>query len=492
MTSNLLWILILLQTAMGAFDTLYHHEFTERLAWRKSQRRELVLHGSRNLIYAALFFTFGFLEPGGFLAVVLTGTLAVEVVITLVDFVEEDRTRRLPASERITHALLALNYGAIIALAAPVLATWMARPSGAGLVTHGLWSAFAALAGLGVAIFGVRDLFASRAVERRTLPDAAPLVAALGGRRIVLITGATGFIGTRLVEALVSARHRVIVLARNPAKAAQLRTPFELITSLDQLGSDAVIDAIVNLAGEPIASAPWTKARRTRIVESRVRMTDDVVRLIARLKRKPAVLVNGSAIGWYGLRGDEVLTETSYGTACFSREICEAWECEALKADTRVVRLRIGLVLGVEGGLLGQLLFPFSFGLGGPIGSGRQWMSWISRDDLVRLIAHAIATPSLSGAMNATAPIPVENRDFTRALGSTLRRPAMLPLPAMPLRLALGDFARELLLGGQRVLPKKAIASGFVFRHPTVESALREILNGEVATLETAPLNRAA
>jgi uncharacterized protein (TIGR01777 family) len=203
------------------------------------------------------------------------------------------------------------------------------------------------------------------------------------------------------------------------------------------------------------------------------------VRLIERLETRPSVLVNASAIGWYGLRDDEALTESSGAGACFSSALCEAWEQEAGRAKElglRVVLLRIGLVLGVEGGVLSRLLLPFEFGFGGPIGSGKQWMSWIARDDLVRLIAHVIATPELSGPVNATAPAPVTNATFARELGRALHRPSLLRLPAAALRLAAGDFAKELLLGGQRVLPRKALASGFVFQAATLPEALNGVL----------------
>jgi uncharacterized protein (TIGR01777 family) len=319
-------------------------------------------------------------------------------------------------------------------------------------------------------------------------------VDAIVGRRTVLITGATGFIGTRLVEALASGGHEVIVLTRSPEKAARLRPPFRIITALDQVGDTDRIDVIVNLAGEPLANGLWTRAKRRRIVESRVQTTEAIVRMIARLKYKPPVLVTASAVGWYGLRGDEILREHDDGTPCFSRDVCIAAEAAGMRArdfETRVVALRIGLVLGVDGGLLSRLLFPFEFGLGGRIGSGRQWMSWIERDDLVRLIAHIIATPELRGAVNATAPVPVANADFARALGRALNRPAILPLPAWPLRLLLGDLAHELLLCGQRVLPYKAQATGFVFAHGTLEEALAGILGGR-RTVPRPSLARAA
>lgn len=485
MTSTLLWTLIVLQIFMGAFDTVYHHELTERLAWRPAQRRELLLHGARNLLYALVFAGLGWFTLHGIWAMALIAILVAELFITLADFVEEDMSRKLPASERVTHTLLALNYGAILVLILPVLIGWAREPSAIVPATHGILSLVLAVSAIGVVISGTRDFAAAARIAKLTAPSAAELVRDLGGRRTVLVTGATGFIGKRLVEALAAAGHQTIVLTRSKANALELRPPFQLVTDLDQIASDARIDAIVNLAGEPIGNALWTKAKRHKILNSRLEMTADVVRLIARLEQRPAVLVNGSAIGWYGLRGDEVLTEAGGGRACFSREICTAWEAEAEKAQPlgiRTVLLRIGLVLGTEGGVLSRLLFPFEYGLGGRIGSGRQWMSWIARDDLVRLIAHVIAKPELSGPVNATAPEPARNSEFSTELGRAMHRPAFMPLPALPLHWLAGAFADELLLGGQRVVPQKALASGFVFRYPTLRVALAAIVGkGESA-----------
>jgi uncharacterized protein len=475
----LLWSLIAIQIAMGAFDTLYHHELTERLAWRPSQRHELQLHSIRNAFYVVLFPVLGWLEVHGVWAMMTIAVLAAEIIITLMDFVEEDLSRKLPASERINHTLLAINYGAILVLLLPLLIAWALQPTAVALADHGWIGIGATVAAFGVGVFGLRDLAASERLARLRSAPPQSLVEKLSGRQTVLVTGATGFIGSRLVASLSGAGHQVIALVRNPAKAGMLPPPITVITSLDQLADDTAIDAIVNLAGEPISNAPWTEAKRRRIIESRVKVTGDVVKLIARLNKKPAVLVSGSAIGWYGLWQDQPLTESAKSHACFSHELCEAWEEAARRADAhgvRVVCLRIGLVLGTEGGFITRMLTPFEFGLGGPLGSGRQWMSWIERDDLIRLIAHVIAHSEIAGPINATAPIPVTNEKFTAELARRLHRPAVFRIPDALLRRLGGDFASELLLGGQRVIPNKALSNGFVFRHETLRSAFEAIL----------------
>jgi uncharacterized protein (TIGR01777 family) len=478
-TSQLLWALILVQIVMGAFDTLYHHELTERLHWRATQRHELALHAVRNVLYAAVFVLIGWFETHGAWADVLIAILVVEVIITLWDFVEEDLSRALPASERINHTLLALNCGAVLCLLVPLLLQWSGDPAELKPAFYGFWSMLMAVSAAAVVVFGFRDYFAARRARRLAMAGAgAELVGVLRERRSVLITGATGFVGSRLTGALAAAGHQVTILTRDQTKAAKLAPPFRVVTSLAQIPSGALIDTIINLAGEPIADGLWTAAKRRSILCSRLRITREVLRLIRRLDVTPALLISGSAIGWYGLWQDEILTESDDGKACFSRRICESWERMAVRAEThgvRVVRLRTGLVLGSEGGFLSRLLAPFEFGLGGPIGDGQQWMSWIERDDLVRLIAHVMTTPNLSGAVNATAPVPARNADFARELGRALHRPAVMRVPAALLR-PLGDFGQELFLGGQKVLPVAALVSGFRFRHETMRSALTAII----------------
>ncbi len=481
MTSTLLWTLILIQMAFGAFDTLFHHEGTERLAWRPSQRGELRLHGIRNFFYSLIFLTIGWAEPKGVLAMLLIGVLVVEIFITLWDFVEEDLTRKLPASERVLHTLLALNYGAILVLLIPVIVVWAAEPTAVTSAYYGVFSWLCTGASVGTSLFGARDLAAARRLKRISLLPAARLAEDIGARKRFLVTGGTGFVGARVVEALVGAGHDVTVLTRRPKVALEtLPAPLRVITDLNHISDDDRIDAIIHLAGEPISNGLWTKNKKKRVIDSRVTITKKLTALAVRLKQKPECMIAASAVGWYGIRGAEILNENAAPeTKSFSHQSCSAVEHAAREMSpigVRVVNLRIGLVLGFEGGLLSRLLTPFEFGLGGPFGDGKQMMSWITRDDLVRLIAFTIAKTSLNGPVNATAPNAVTNGAFTKAMAQALHRPAIFRVPAAPLRIALGEFARELFLSGQNVKPEKVLAEGFVFEQPKLEGALQTML----------------
>jgi uncharacterized protein len=483
MIPQTLWILIGLQIGLGAFDTIFHHELTERLAWRPSQRNELKLHGIRNFFYAVLFLCLGWTMPQGALAWGVGVVLVLELVLTLWDFVEEDRTRLLPASERVTHTVLALNYGAILALLWPVLSSWAGQPTVLQLLDHGFWSWGMTMASMGVFVFGVRDLMASMRLER--LAMLAPDAVLLGARapRSILITGGTGFIGQRLVAALQARGDDVTVLTRDTRNASVLGAPLRLVTNLNQIPSDARIDGIINLAGEPIAGGLWTNKRKRLLVSSRVQATNAVISLIKRLERKPACLINGSAIGIYGARFDEAVDEQTLiiPDGSFSQKLCQAWETRARLAEgfgVRTILLRTGIVLDTSGGSLAQMLVPFEFGLGGPFGDGGQWMSWITRDDLVRLIGLCLDDDKISGPVNGTAPNPVTNLDFVRALGRELARPAVLRMPAFILRAGLGGLGEEIFLGSQNVLPDAALRAGFAFRVPTISGAFDPVLLG--------------
>lgn len=475
MTSELFWWLINLQIAFGAFDVLYHHEMTERLPWRHTAASELKLHAARNWLYTVLFMALGWTWPTGALAMVSVVILAVEIVITLWDFVEEDRSRKLPGTERVLHTLLAINYGAILVLLVPQLMEAATLSTALVPAWHGPQSIVVTLAAVAVLLFGLRDWQMSKRVESFVRTPAANLVAALPPRQRVLVTGATGLIGARLVEALAEAGHEVTAHVRSAQAGTKLALPVRLVGSLDEIPNTARIDAIVNLAGAPVAEAPWTLRNRLRILRSRLRTTRKIVRLLARLEVRPGVLISSSAIGFYGNRDEETLDETSAAGAGFPSRLCVAWEAEARRAESlgvRVVLLRTGVVLDRDGGMLARLLPAFDLCLGGRIGSGAQWLSWITRDDLVRLIAFALVREEVSGPVNACAPKAVRNGDFTRVLARMLRRPAILPLPTMPLRICLGEMGEEMLLGSTRVMPARALAAGFVFSHPELVDAL--------------------
>jgi hypothetical protein len=303
----------------------------------------------------------------------------------------------------------------------------------------------------------------------------------------VLLTGAGGFVGRHLAQRLAVAGHETRALTRNPdGRVKGLPGVGEAVgwNPLEAIPLPRVyegIDGIVHLAGEPVVGL-WTDAKRRAIRDSRVIGTRHLVQGLASLppEQRPRVLVNASAIGYYGDRGEEVLTEASSpGTdAEFLAGVTRAWEHEARQAEdlgVRVVRLRIGIVLGRDGGALGAMLTPFRLGLGGPLGDGRQWWSWIHRYDLVTLALSALTRDDVAGAVNATAPEPVRQREFAKELGRVLHRPALLPAPAFVLRTALGDFSSE-LLGSKRVLPRAAEAAGINFAFPTLSGALREIV----------------
>ncbi len=294
-----------------------------------------------------------------------------------------------------------------------------------------------------------------------------------------LVTGATGFIGRELIKRLDAPA----ALTRNTGSAASRELGVRLSSWEPAAGPPSVaafdgVDTVFHLAGDPVAKGRWTAVKKARIRSSRVDGTRHLIDALAAMEKRPACLVSSSAVGYYGDRGDEILDEKSSPDGSFLAEVCEAWEREALRGEEygiRVVTLRTGIVLGVGGGALESMLPPFKLGVGGRLGNGEQWMPWIHIGDLVRLMLHAAVQKDLRGPLNGVSPNPVTNRDFTRTLASTLRRPALFPAPGPILRLALGEFA-VVLLGSQRVVPTMATQSGFEFQHPDLEGALADIL----------------
>lgn len=295
----------------------------------------------------------------------------------------------------------------------------------------------------------------------------------------LVITGATGFIGSALCSRLLQRGHQLTLLTRRappeastPAKTWRHWMPG---TSGEWEASLDGADGVINLAGEPIAARRWTESQKQRIHLSRTEATRSIVEAFAKAKRKPAFLLNGSAVGYYGPHGDEIVAEETPAGSDFLSSVCRAWEEEAQKAEPmgiRVVRLRTGIVLGPHGGALAKMLLPFKFFFGGPLGSGAQWMSWIHLEDELGLILHLIETPQAAGAVNATAPNPVTMKEFCQTLGKVMHRPSWAPVPGFALRLMLGEMA-DMLLTGQRVVPAAAQKLGYQFRYSNLADALK-------------------
>ena len=294
----------------------------------------------------------------------------------------------------------------------------------------------------------------------------------------ILLTGGTGLIGRQLCHHWLAQGHRLTVWSRRPDAVAGLcGAGVRAIGQLEALGAEPV-DALVNLAGAPIADRPWTHKRKALLWSSRIGVTETLLAWLQSRAQRPQVLISGSAVGWYGDGGERELTEDSPPVSeDFASQLCIAWEETAQRAEAlgvRVVLVRTGLVLSQEGGFLSRLLVPFKLALGGPIGNGRQWMPWIHINDQVALIDFLLHQQDASGPYNACAPKPVRNREFAKALGASLHRPAVVPMPAFALRVGLGELSL-LLLGGQRATPARLLAEGFTFEFNDVRAALDDV-----------------
>lgn len=294
-----------------------------------------------------------------------------------------------------------------------------------------------------------------------------------------LVTGGSGFIGHQLCQVLLNAGHHVSILTRNQQATAKLfNNDVTLLSSLGAINDH--YDVIINLAGESLTGGRWNKHKKQKIYHSRLQTTQAIIDYIKRTSDKPSLLISGSAIGFYGASETQIFSETSTpADDGLTHDLCYQWEQIALQAKmhgVRVATLRTGIVIGTKGGALAQMLLPFKYGLGGKMGSGKQWMSWIHIDDLIAIIIYIITHKHIEGAINATAPIPVTNREFTQTLGKTLHRPSLLPIPALGLQLLFGEMAKVLLLQGQHVIPKKILDAGYEFQYSSISSALKQLL----------------
>ncbi len=291
----------------------------------------------------------------------------------------------------------------------------------------------------------------------------------------ILISGSTGFIGSRLIPKLIASGHEVTRLVRSSHNPGLLWDPYKSEVDISRLEG---YDAFVHLSGESI-NGRWTNAKKKKILDSRIISTRFLAECISKLKNPPKAFICSSAIGFYGNRNNEELTEDSSAGTGFLAEVCKAWEAATKpiqQTGIRVVNVRTGLVLSPEGGALKQLLFPFKIGVGGVVGSGKQWWSWITLNDLLRIYQYSIETNGIKGAINGVSSSPVTNKTFVKTLGKVLHRPAIFPLPSIAVKLIFGEMGQELLLDGQKVIPKKLNDSGFKFEQIELEAALKSML----------------
>ena len=478
---NTIFFLLSVQAVMGAFDNLWHHELQARLPQRIAARYELALHAAREAIYGIVFIGLAWFEWRGACAGLLAALLITELGITLADFLEEDRTRKLPPFERVLHTLLTISYGLFLGFFVPVLWAWLQRPTDMVWTAHGGLSWLCTLYGLGVLAWSVRNVRAVLQLSRLAKVGHT-LVPMTNGHLItpaVLVTGATGFVGSALVADLLRDGQRVIALSRDARQASATFGPgVWVVESLDAIPPETRIDAVVNLAGARVLGLPWTAARRRTLLASRVGVTAAVVDLMRRLQQPPRVLVSASAVGYYGASPNasfEPLDETAGPRPGeFQSDLCAAIEHEARRAEglgVRVVRMRFGVVLGRGDGAYPMLAFSARLGLGAVLGSGRQAAPWIHLDDAVGLVRFALAQGGLHGPVNAVAPDVQPQAEFAKALAASFGRRVWMRVPDAPMRLLLGEMS-TLLLDGQNAQPRAAVAAGYRFVFPRLQGAL--------------------
>ena len=516
---TILFTLLTFQALLGAFDNLWHHELQAALPQRAGARRELALHAAREAIYAVIFIGLAWAEWHGLWAALLAALLVAELFITVTDFLEEDRTRRLPPLERALHTVLSISYGLLLGLLAPLLLRWWQQPTALVATWHGAMSWWLSFYGVGVAAWSLRNALAVRRLARPGVASASRPAPSDGWARgvvpgeaaaappaarstvagsaaapatadtvppphviapAVLVTGATGFVGRALVADLLRDGRRVIAWSRDARQARALLGPAVwVVETLEAIPPETRIDAVVNLAGARVLGHPWTAARRRTLIDSRVGTTAALVALMRRLQQAPRVLASASAVGYYGASPAgapfEPCDESSPPRpGQFQSDLCVAIEHEARRAEAlgvRVVRLRFGVVLGQGGGAYPMQALAARCGLGAVLGSGRQAAPWVHLDDAVGLIRHALAHPRLSGAMNVVAPDITPQARFARSMAASFGRHVWFRLPAAPLRWAAGEMS-TLLLDGQNALPGVGRGTGYRYRHPTLDGAM--------------------
>jgi len=472
---NLFLNLLIAQALLGAFDTLYHHEFKVALPQKINARLELTIHALRAILYGIVFVGLAWFEWHGHFVWLLIAIVVVEVGLTLWDFVIEDQTRHLPGSERITHTLLAINGGAAFILLALSLPEWYEKQTQLTSVNYGWQSWFLFVAGLGVFVSGLRDGLAAWQLQRLDLK----LNLDLGGtHKRILISGGTGFIGSALCYELLHAGHNITLLSRQPIAAAiQYSGKIRAVKSTAELSDDEQFDSVINLAGAPIVGLRWSKSRKATLLASRLNTTRDLLSFVQRASVRPTVWVQASAIGFYGTHTENPVNEMENAGDGFAAELCERWETLTNELEAMGIRrviLRFGLVFGRSGGSLPMMLMSFRFGMGAILGNGNQHMGWIHIEDLLQLIAHVIAAPGVHGKINAVTPDSPTYQQFAKLAGKQLHRPVLLRIPAKPIRLLLGEMA-SLFVDGPVILPSRLLKMKFRYRFPDLRSAMMDL-----------------
>lgn len=459
---------------LGAFDTLYHHEIKERRPWRPEVKDELKAHALRNVFYGVIFLSLGWMQWQGLLAWLFLAILLTEIFVTFWDFALENRVRNVPAPEIIVHTLLGIVYGATLSFLIPEVMSWSENETAFVGVEYGLFSWVMMMYALAVWIFALHDF--SRAKEINNFRQEYSISLAQKKQK-VLITGGSGFIGSKVTQALIDDGHDVTLLTRNFTKSSQKFTKqIRLIESLE--GCEEHFDIIVNLAGEKI-NQRWTKESKEAILESRVKVTDEVIQFIKRSATKPKVVLSSSGTGIYKNSQDEKFTELSeIDKGTLTADVCREWEAKIneVENETRVVILRTGLVLATDGGVLSEMLPAFDLGVGGRLADGQQMMPWIDIHDMIGIIEKAMNDENLRGVVNATSPNPVNNLAFSKSLAKALRRPLLLSTPIGLMYLLFGkEMVDELLLKGRAVMPEKIQEHGYVFKFPYLEDSMNKL-----------------
>jgi uncharacterized protein (TIGR01777 family) len=410
----------------------------------------------------------------GVLALGMAAILVVEIAITLADFLEEDRTRQLPAFERWLHTVLTVCYGLFVGLMAPQLLIWWQQPTAVVPASRGLTSWVLSVFAIGVWVWSLRNALAVRRLGREVPAHMPPMARHAPA---VLVTGGTGFVGRALIALLRSQGRRLIVLTRDVRQARlQFDADITAIDSLDDIAPETRIGAIVHLAGARVLGRPWTRARRRELIESRTQLLEDLHRLVGRLEQRPSVLIAASAVGYYGVPEPSLPCDETTGAmpGVFQSELCAAAEHESLRIETlglRVVRMRFGMILGQGDGAYPMQALAAQMGLASRLGHGRQPMPWIHLNDAVGLIDWALRGVDVRGAINPVAPEFCSQCQFAKALAASKGRHAWLRVPAAPLRWLAGEMS-TLLLDGQRVLPRRALEGGYVFHFAKLDEAL--------------------